>query len=96
MRAHRRSPAFSGYVLRGKYSNVSGYTEQKVENEERDDSLLTWNSKSVITVHDVMLRSLPKSRSRHWPNSGFITYRRNQTFVMVLKIISFVLEHFFY
>ena len=57
MRAHRQSTDFSGYFLRGKYSNVSGYTEQKVKKEERDDSLLTWNSKSVITVHDVMLWS---------------------------------------
>ena len=57
MRAHRQSTDFSGYVLRGKYSNVSGYTEQKVEKEERDDSPFTWNSKSVITVHDGMLWS---------------------------------------
>jgi hypothetical protein len=34
MRAHRQSPAFSGYVFVGKYLNVSGYTEQKVEKEE--------------------------------------------------------------
>ena len=57
MRAHRQSPGFSGYVFVGKYLNVSGYTEQKVEKEERDDSPFTWNSKSVITVHDVMLWS---------------------------------------
>jgi hypothetical protein len=57
MRAHRQSPAFSGYVFVGKYLNVSGYTEQKVEKEERDDSPFTWNSKSVITVHDGMLWS---------------------------------------
>ena len=57
MREHRQSPAFSGYVFVGKYSNVSGYTEQKVEKEERDDSPLTWNSKSVINVHDGMLWS---------------------------------------
>ena len=57
MRAHRQSPAFSDYFFVGKYSNVSGYTEKKVEKEERYDSPLTWNSKSVITVHDALLWS---------------------------------------
>jgi hypothetical protein len=33
MRAHRQFSAFSGYFFVGKYSNVSGYTGQKVEKE---------------------------------------------------------------
>jgi hypothetical protein len=97
MRAHRQSPAFSGYFFVGKYSNVSVYTSQKVEKEERDNSPLIWNLKSVITIYDAMLWPKSKTRSStHWPNSGFIIDRRNQILVMILKIISFVLDHFFY
>jgi hypothetical protein len=59
------SLAFSGYFSIGKYSNVSGYTGQKMEEEERDDSPLTWNSKPVFTLHDALLLSkkisLPKT-----------------------------------